>query len=131
MVYKEEYKPEASGYDEPTADNYNYTEFAYQVDKPKIGYWNFSDNSAHYENIPAMCSEAIGAFIFIFLFMLCTDKKTQYSEDKVINCFILSASYCAARLMGAGGLVTVINKSYQIQTVDAEDSCVDGNWVYQ
>jgi glycerol uptake facilitator-like aquaporin len=59
-----------------------------------------------------MISEALASFVFIFLFMLCTDKKTQYSDDKVINCFIMSASYCAARLMGGGGLVTVVNEAF-------------------
>lgn len=40
--------------------------------------------------------------------MVCTDKKTQFSEDKVINCFIMSASYVAARLFAGGKLVTVL-----------------------
>jgi hypothetical protein len=38
--------------------------------------------------------------------MICTDKKTQYSEDKVINCFIMSSAYTAARLMSGGSLIT-------------------------
>lgn len=38
--------------------------------------------------------------------MLATDKKTQFSEDKVINCFILAASYTAARLLAGGQMVT-------------------------
>jgi len=38
--------------------------------------------------------------------MLSTDKKTQFSNDKVINCFIISSSYVAARLMAGGCLVT-------------------------
>lgn len=67
---------------------------------------------ATFDNFKALVSEIGASFIFIFLFMLCTDKKTRYSEDKVINCFIMSASYCAARLMGGGGLVTVINETY-------------------
>lgn len=74
-----------------------------------------------------MLSESTAAFIFIFLFMLCTDKKTQYSEDKVINCFIMSASYCAARLMGGGGLVTVVNESYWKANENLE---LGGLWIY-
>lgn len=54
----------------------------------------------------AVISEATGSFVFIFLFMICTDKKTQYSEDKVINCFIMSSAYTAARLMSGGSLIT-------------------------
>ena len=38
--------------------------------------------------------------------MLATDKKTQFSEDKVINCFILAAAYVAARLLAGGQMVT-------------------------
>ena len=53
-----------------------------------------------------MISECIGSFVFIFLFMLCTDKKTQYSNDKVINCFIMSSAYISARLMAGGCFVT-------------------------
>ena len=51
-------------------------------------------------------SELIGSFVFIFLFMLCTDKKTQFSKDKVINCLIISSAYVSARLMSGGKLVT-------------------------
>jgi hypothetical protein len=53
----------------------------------------------------------IGTFIFVFLFMLSTDSKTQFSKDKVINCFIIASSYCAARLMAGGTLVTGLNIS--------------------
>lgn len=52
-----------------------------------------------------MISEVVGSFVFIFLFMLCTDKKTQYSNDKVINCFIMSSAYISARLMAGGCFV--------------------------
>lgn len=113
----------------------------YYYDYPERGYWNFGGDSTNiydandanpkYDDFRAILSEATGAFIFIFLFMLCTDKKTQYSDDKVINCFIMAASYCAARLMGGGGLVTVINESYRQTTQQADDTCVDGPWVYQ
>jgi glycerol uptake facilitator-like aquaporin len=54
----------------------------------------------------SMVSEFAGSFVFIFLFMLCTDKKTQYSQDKVINCFIMSSAYISARLMAGGCFVT-------------------------
>ena len=58
----------------------------------------------------AFVSECIGAFVFIFLFMMATDKKTQFSDDKVINTFILAASYIAARLMCGGELVTCFTR---------------------
>ena len=55
----------------------------------------------NYKNFPAFLSEMIGTFMFVFLFMLCTDKKTQFSEDKVINCFIMASAYVAARLLAS------------------------------
>ena len=42
--------------------------------------------------------------------MMATDKKTQFSDDKVINCFIIAASYVAARLMCGGELVTCFTR---------------------
>jgi glycerol uptake facilitator-like aquaporin len=84
-------------------DNKNYVQPAFKITEDKDG-----DFSCGTNNIPAMISECTGAFVFIFLFMICTDKKTQYSDDKVINCFIMSASYTAARLMGGGGLVSTM-----------------------
>ena len=67
------------------------------------------DGTLNVRTFPAMISEVVGSFVFIFLFMLCTDKKTQYSDDKVINCFIISSSYIAARLMGGGQLVSCVD----------------------
>ena len=69
-------------------------------------------------------SEAVGTFIFVFLFMLSTDPKTQFSKDKVINCFIIAAAYCAARLMSGGTLVTGLNVSnYEIDPTTKEENC--------
>ena len=61
-----------------------------------------------YRNFATYISELFGTFMFVFLFMISTDKKTQFSEDKVVNCFIISASYVAARLMAGGKLSTVL-----------------------
>jgi len=60
--------------------------------------------------------------------MLSTDKKTQYSEDKVINCFIMSASYVAARLMGGGGIVTVLQT--QVHKVSGESTSESNPYIY-
>ena len=65
-----------------------------------------------YKNFPAFLSEMIGTFMFVFLFMLCTDKKTQFSEDKVINCFIMASAYVAARLLAGGAMVTARYTGY-------------------
>ena len=66
----------------------------------------------------SMISEFVGSFVFIFLFMLCTDKKTQYSEDKVINCFIMSSAYISARLMAGGAFITHLTGTYAMQEND-------------
>jgi len=63
----------------------------------------------------------VGTFIFVFLFMLSTDKKTQFSKDKVINCFIIASAYVASRLMAGGTLVTGMNIStYPEHTTDGD-----------
>ena len=62
-------------------------------------------NIGEFKMTASMISEFVGSFVFIFLFMLCTDKKTQYSDDKVINCFIMSSAYISARLMAGGCFV--------------------------
>ena len=53
-------------------------------------------------------SEIAGTFLFVFMIMICTDKKTQFSSDRVINCFIMASSYVSARLFAGGPLVTVL-----------------------
>lgn len=64
-------------------------------------------NSSSTKWLASIFSEIIGTFLFVFMIMICTDKKTQFSEDKVINCFIMAASYVASRLFAGGPLVTV------------------------
>ena len=66
------------------------------------------NHEAHYHNFSAIISEMAGTAYFVFLIMICTDKKTQFSQDKVINCFIMASSYVAARLVCGGKLVTVL-----------------------
>jgi glycerol uptake facilitator-like aquaporin len=66
------------------------------------------DKDGSYKIFSAILSETLGSFIFVFLFMICTDKKTQFSSDKVINCFIVAGSYASARLFGGGRMVTGI-----------------------
>jgi len=68
-----------------------------------------------YRNTSALISECAGTAYFVFLIMICTDKKTQFSEDKVINCFIMAASYIASRLMAGGPMVTVMYSMKEIE----------------
>lgn len=74
-----------------------------------------------YNWFPALISETIGAFFFVFMFMLCTDVKTQFSSDKVINCFIISSAYISARLLGGGSNVTVESGNEVIPTGNGEE----------
>ena len=76
-------------------------------------------NSNDFRNTASMISEFVGSFVVIFLFMLCTDKKTQYSQDKVINCFIMSSAYVSARLMAGGAFVAHLT-AYIETEVDGE-----------
>lgn len=64
------------------------------------------DDKFEYRNFSSLVSEVAGTAYYVFLIMICTDKKTQFSEDKVINCFIMSSSYIASRLMAGGIMVT-------------------------
>jgi glycerol uptake facilitator-like aquaporin len=69
-----------------------------------------------------MTSEVIGTFFFCFLFMLCTDKATQFSKDRVINCFIIAAAFCSSRLLSGGTLVSGIQtNTYIIPKNSTED----------
>lgn len=77
------------------------------------------DRDGENKNFAALISEIVGTFFFVFLFALATDPKTQFSKDKVINCFIIASSYCASRLMAGGTLVTGLNLSaYETHEVD-------------
>ena len=62
--------------------------------------------------------------------MLSTDTKTQFSKDKVINCFIIASSYCAARLMSGGTLVTGLNiSSYELDPTTKEPLGCDDKYI--
>lgn len=77
----------------------------------------------NFNSFGSWVSEAFGAFLYVFMFMMCTDKKTQFSKDKVINTFITASSYIAARLMSGGYLVTCMTSltSPALDTVDNND----------
>ena len=44
--------------------------------------------------------------MFVLFFMISTDRKTQYSTDKVCNCLVIAGTYIASRTLGGGNLVT-------------------------
>ena len=47
--------------------------------------------------------------------MLATEKGSRFSEDKVINCFILAAAYVGSRLMAGGMMVTCFAHINEVQ----------------
>ena len=49
-----------------------------------------------------------GTAFFIINFMIHTDPKTRFSDDKSINSMIIAASYVAARHISGGGFLTGI-----------------------
>jgi len=54
----------------------------------------------------AMSSECLGTFVYVTFFLMCSDKRTRFSNDKVINSFILAAAFVASRLISGGRMVT-------------------------
>lgn len=45
----------------------------------------------------AMMQEIFGTFVFVLFFKIVTDERLHFSKENAINCFIMSASYCASR----------------------------------
>ena len=55
-----------------------------------------------------MFAEILGTAFFVFFFMTQTDDdRLQFSKEKVINCFIIAASYVASRGMFGGNIWTL------------------------
>lgn len=64
------------------------------------------DSNGETKVFAALISEIIGTFALITLFMLSIDPHTQFTKDKVVTTFCLSASYIGSRLMAGGSLIT-------------------------
>jgi glycerol uptake facilitator-like aquaporin len=65
------------------------------------------DRDGNHKSFSASISEIMGTFFFVQMFMICTDSKSQFSKDRVVNCFIISAGYISSRLLAGGELVSV------------------------
>ena len=50
----------------------------------------------------ALTQELLCSFMYVFFFMANTDDKSQFSNEKAINCFILACSYIGARTIFYG-----------------------------
>ena len=55
----------------------------------------------------AMMQEIFGTFIFVLLFKIVTDERLHFSKEATINCFIIAASYIAARSIVNGATMTI------------------------
>jgi len=60
------------------------------------------------------------------MFMISTDKATRFSSDRVVNSFVIAASYIASRLLAGGTLVTGISKSTYVSA--KPESSADVYW---
>ena len=49
--------------------------------------------------------EVLGTFILAFFYLIQTEKKTMYSKEPALNCFIIAAAYVTARAMCDGNHV--------------------------
>ena len=47
----------------------------------------------------AMVAEILGSFLVVFFYLTQSEKKTVFSQEPAINCFIISAAYIGARAM--------------------------------
>ena len=65
------------------------------------------DRNGKPKTFSASISEIMGTFFFVQMYMICTDPKTQFSKDRVVNCFIISSGYISSRLLAGGELVSV------------------------
>ena len=50
----------------------------------------------------AIIAEPLGTFFVTFFYLTQTEKKTLFSKEPAINCFIIAASYIGARTMVQG-----------------------------
>lgn len=87
-------------------------------------YWSF----VSWETIPmapmdkkytfqAMMQEIFGTFIFVLFFKIVTDERLHYSKENAINCFIIAASYCAAR--------SIVNGSVPFLRISTYGACLN------
>ena len=65
-----------------------------------------ADEFGEFRAKTALVSEIIGSFMFVLFYIISTDSKTRYSDDKAINGLIIASSYIAARLISGGEQIT-------------------------
>lgn len=58
------------------------------------------------ETFNTIISEILGTFIYVLFFLVSTNKSTQYSKEKAMNCLVIASSYVGAMMIAGGGMVT-------------------------
>lgn len=73
------------------------------VSTKSAGDITFNDASILYI---VMVAETLGSFLVVFFYLTQTEKKTEFSKEPAINCFIIASSYIGARAMLNGKAIT-------------------------
>ncbi|CDW87230.1 major intrinsic protein [Stylonychia lemnae] len=55
----------------------------------------------------AMVAETLGSFLVVFFYLTQTEKKTVFSQEQAVNCFIIASAYIGARAMLNGTKITL------------------------
>lgn len=68
-----------------------------------------------------MVSEFMGTFYFVTIFLMCSDQRTRFSNDKVINSLILAGAFVSSRLISGGRMVTGLPNGFIKKSVSKGD----------
>mmetsp|Transcript_10043 Transcript_10043/g.15298 ORF Transcript_10043/g.15298 Transcript_10043/m.15298 type:complete len:86 (+) Transcript_10043:356-613(+) len=60
------------------------------------------------KTVGAMVAEFSGTFLFVAFFLIASDNRTHFSNDRAINAMVIASAYVGVRLMSGGRLVTGI-----------------------
>lgn len=97
---------------------YMFSQFLGSVLGTFLATYLLSPNTNHIQKTPygapesphtfqSIISEIIGTFVFCLFFMISTDKKTQYSDQKALNCLVIASSYVGSTMLAGGACVTL------------------------
>ena len=75
------------------------------------GYLNVYDDSYIFQ---AIVAETFGSFIYIFTFLIQTEKQTQFSNDRAIWSLIISAAYGTVIAFNSDKIGTSMNPAYSL-----------------
>lgn len=61
-------------------------------------------NTADPQTMRAILQELIGTFLFVFFYLAQSEKESEVSSEKAINCLVIAAAFVSARAMVMGQL---------------------------